>query len=236
MVTSYLDILFHGLMGGIKYAFLGFIIGVVILILLRKFNLLKREGAFLNFFTKLYYVIIPLSLGGIFWVGGSVASLQADATTEVDKLLKVAETEMVPTFVHFLESEIDTLMMNGQVPTNQEITDRFKALNHEYAGGSAIADQVLDFTLNTVLEYIIGKDEEHEQRLKKLSGDIGPEVVHSAFNTVRGVIRTQVKNFINTFVTPIFAPILFPSVFFLLIPMGEIIWFVSRRAKEGATE
>ena len=59
-MNHYIDLVFLEFWTSIVYAFLGLVIGSLIVFILKKGGYLKREYLILKIITKLYFVFIPI--------------------------------------------------------------------------------------------------------------------------------------------------------------------------------
>ncbi|MCP4674498.1 MAG: hypothetical protein GY854_03065 [Deltaproteobacteria bacterium] len=103
-VAAFAGIAFRALL----FAFLGLVLGIIAVVLLRKFKLLKRENRYWNIAAKLIYiyalVLFPI-FGGMF---GVVKGGQSVANDNIEKLAEESRA-MMPKFKTYLEINWDQI-------------------------------------------------------------------------------------------------------------------------------
>lgn len=215
MIAEYTQLILSGLKSSIFYAFLGALIGLLIVILLNKLGYLKREHSFLKVITKLYYVIFPIVFFFFFWFTGSLWQTKMQVEETVDTVLEAIKMDIAPSFEAFLNQKLQEYIAVDELPPNEEIVQFFLNENTEYLGTN-IFNYVLKSGLNLLLETVIGTGMD---RVKAIEG-ASVSILGPPFE----VLKMQLHTLINRYAVPFFIPIFLLFFSAMLLPTIEICW------------
>jgi len=227
-MSDYLWLLLAGLQSSILYGLLGLIVGIVLIVLLKKKNFLERSNSFLNLFVKLYYVIFPIAFFLLFWFTGSLLHTKKQVTIAADEALEQAKTEVYPQFVVHINKLLAQYTGKDNFPSNDEIVNYFLIEHKQYTGAKAY-NYVLKLVLKTTLKFTLGEGEERETNIRSMSDGVTTSIFEKKFDVIKSVVHKQ----INRFSAPFFIPVIFAFLSMMFVPVIEILISVWYRRQNG---
>ncbi len=214
-MSDYLGLLWMGLSSSILYAFIGLLVGIAVLLLLKKRHYLERAYTFLKLLTRLYFVYIPIVFFFTFWFMGSLWTTTKLFEKEVTEVIVEIENKTFPIFTNYINESIEEFLAKESIPTNKEIVSNFLA-NYIDKNTSSMYQYSMQICLTTMLEYMIGKDSEREKRIRILSEGVSTSLFKVGFTYLKEEVKRRVMQLLVLLLIPIiigfFGAMSFPTL------------------------
>lgn len=108
-----------------KWGLIGFVLGIVILYLLRKSSILQNQTFFQVLRNSIYYIFIPIALSSTFWLYASTKHLEKDIHYLANESINKTEEFIYPAFNKYITQNISNYVNLNHIPTNDEIVSNF---------------------------------------------------------------------------------------------------------------
>ena len=126
-MADYISLLLSGLSSSFSYAFLGLLIGIIVVIALKKLKLLDRGHIVLKIVVKFWYLLIPFAFFLFLWFSGSILYTKKQLTLAIDHAFEQAKEELYPQLSAFIDENIHDYIERQELPSNKEIVNYFFA-------------------------------------------------------------------------------------------------------------
>lgn len=235
-MNGYLQLIIGGLSAAFPYALLGLLVGIGIVWFLKKKGYLERNNLFLKVITKLYYIYIPLVFFFATWSIGSISLTIKSYEQTLQEVIVDIEQEAFPSFLAHVNRRVDHYLKENKIPSNAAIVEGFLG-DYLNENTPSLYQSTMKIALTTLLEYTIGKDGEHEQRVKALAGGLSEPMYQKGFD----FLKSEVSRRVNQFLFFLLFPLIIGVIGALLLPLVEIVIGVKffgtkeRLEKEEAT-
>ncbi len=209
-----------------KWGAIGFLLGIFIIYLFRKGNILKNDTFFQVVRNSIYYIIYPIGLASLFWLFAATKHVEKDAYDMLNTSINKTEEGLYGMFNKYVTQNLSSYIDLNHVPTNDEIVSDF--LNEtEHSGW--FKKKVMHWSLVHALEIAekkaltqmgINPDNE-ELTVLLLANDehrLEQTMYHMPFKQLKGFTFNTIKSYLRGFYISYYIGygIL---IFFLILPL-----------------
>ncbi len=201
-MSVYTGLILGELWSSLAYAFLGLIIGSLIVFILYKVKYLKREYLILKIITKLYFVFLPILFLAYFWFAGSTWKTGNLIIESVNERITELQERLYKDFAVYVNEEIQRTIHLDEIPSNEVIVERF-LLASSTSEEDNIYKKTLNITLKKVLDVVVGDDLGREKRIAALSDMSSKKAFEYVFDTIKPQLHRQIRQFLALFLAPL---------------------------------
>jgi len=190
------------LWGSIEYFFLGLLVGILIIFLLRKGGYLKREHDFMKVIVSLYYLYFPIVFALMFWFTGTILEVRAETHKAVDKVFLYMADHGSRELKAFFDTNVDAYLSETELPSNKQMAIDFvesEYLKNQYY----IFKQTLRITIETLLDYTIGDATNPQKRIKALTDGVSVSIFQAALSPIKKSVIMDLDMIFGVFLIPI---------------------------------
>lgn len=230
-MNHYIDLVFLEFWNSIIYAFLGLVIGSLIVFFLKKVGYLKREYLILKIITKLYFVFIPILFLIYFWGAGAAWKTGNIAIKSIDEVMIELQEKMYPIFADYINTEIKKTIHLDEIPSNEAIVKQFlgdNLTNEE----SSLYRTTLHISLKKILDITVGDDIDKEKRVAALSNISSGKALEYGFDKIKSELHKQIRQYLAIFLIPL-TLIFLGSLLVIAIEILISIRYLNKKMKES---
>ncbi len=197
------DIIWSGILGSIGWGILGYVIGLLLVIVLSKRGALKRKRWYSKIAVVSYWILIPIIFGVASLAFKTIHYVHTRINIMADAAIEEVEEQTYGLFEEHVSQNIEEYTGRTSLPTNDELLE-------DYLG----VDSTSNWITRTVLEQLLGLIE--DQATKQISDNTAlqqkdveyirmvdtnemDQVFHGAFVRLEDTVHYWVRNFFLTY-------------------------------------
>lgn len=108
-----------------KWGFIGFLLGVLSIYLLKKGKILKTESFLHIVKISVYYILYPICLASLFWLYAATKHLEKDVYRLSNGAINKMEENIYPVFNQYITRNLERYIHLEKIPTNDQIVSEF---------------------------------------------------------------------------------------------------------------
>ena len=226
-----------GIFKAVGFGFLGFVVALVILFVMRAKGALKRQRTISKFLVITYWVFIPLISGAGFMVIKAITFAESKSIELSDTIIDEFEEQIYPAFHKHVTENIEEYTGETVIPTNEELVEKF----------SESTDIEMGWLSKKALIWFLEFAEEEAEKKIADETEVDQETIHAARLMGSGAIDglfhgafSKLKSVVGGYISKLYWPYYWLAAlyWFLLIifPIAENIIAWRRRKKLRAQE
>lgn len=230
------DIIWRGVFGSLGFGFIGFLVALVLLFIVKSSGLLARTRKISKFLVITYWIFIPVLFGCGFMALKALVYAESRAKNLADSAIEVFEEKTFPSFHKYVTENLEQYTGESIIPSNEEIVENF--YEEENTETNWITRQILVFFLELLEEEAekrvaggTGVSQENVHSVRLLSSGSIDELFHSAF----GRMSSMARSWIGGFFTPYYFVVIGYWILFMIFPVTEILIARKRRKRHAKT-
>lgn len=199
------DHFFSSIGAAVSWWFLGVLIGVGIVIFLKKKGVLSRENKVLKFFTYTYYLGIPFFIGLFTGNYGVIRNVEQEAIFSTTELISSIEKETYPAFHHYVTETFDSIPLDL---TKEEFIDNFLGTQDSEGGfvENEIVSYVLDYSLDYAAEKVMTKTSEAVHLDSEIFSATVKAMANGDMDEIHHDLYLLLEDVVGSFVSSMFSP------------------------------
>lgn len=191
----------------LKWGFIGFVIGLLFIWLLRKGDLLKYNSFWQVLRTSIYYIFYPIGFGCLFWFYTATKQVEVDAYQATNEAINKTEEGLFPLFEEYIIQNLPSYISYNHIPSNDQVVKDFLNENDK---SSWIKTKIVHWGLVKSLETFERKalkqmgisENETNLTIKALNNSnlsINKAIFDLPFSSLKGMTFNLVKDYIKQF-------------------------------------
>lgn len=142
------------LLGSFIYFFVGFIVMLVFLFVIRKKVFFIKKTTIGKIIKTIYFIVLPFVLGISFWIYSATSSAKKDVLETTETAVQELEEEVYPLFHEFIGEEINKFseLNIDNIPGNDELVSQF--LREEKLDDKGMVTSITHWILVQTLVYL----------------------------------------------------------------------------------